>query len=36
MIDGDQLPTLDAPRLRLRWLTDADVDALYAVSPIAR
>lgn len=31
MIDGDLLPTLDAPRLRLRWLTEADVDALYAV-----
>jgi len=31
MIDGDQLPTLDAPRVRLRWLTEADVDALYAV-----
>ena len=31
MIDGDSLPTLDAARVRLRWLTDADVDALYAV-----
>ena len=31
MIDGDRLPTLDAPRVRLRWLTEADVDALYAV-----
>ena len=31
MIDGDSLPTLDAPRVRLRWLTDADVDALYTV-----
>lgn len=31
MIDDDRLPTLDAPRVRLRWLTEADVDALYAV-----
>ena len=31
MIDGDRLPTLDAPRVRLRWLTEADVDALFAV-----
>ena len=31
MIDGDRLPTIDAPRARLRWLTEADVDALYAV-----
>jgi [ribosomal protein S5]-alanine N-acetyltransferase len=31
MIDGEQLPTLDAPRVRLRWLTETDIDALYAV-----
>lgn len=31
MIDGDRLPTIDAPRVRLRWLTEADVDSLYAV-----
>ena len=31
MIDGDSLPTIDAPRVRLRWLTEGDVDALYAV-----
>lgn len=31
MIDGDQLPTLDAPRVRLRWLAAEDVDALFAV-----
>lgn len=31
MIDGDSLPTLDATRVRLRWLTSTDVDALYAV-----
>jgi RimJ/RimL family protein N-acetyltransferase len=31
MIDAGQLPTIDAPRLRLRWLTDQDVDALFAV-----
>ncbi|WP_439621661.1 GNAT family N-acetyltransferase [Gemmata sp.] len=28
---GDRLPTLDAGRVRLRWLTDADVPALFAV-----
>jgi RimJ/RimL family protein N-acetyltransferase len=28
---GDQLPTLDAGRVRLRWLTEADVPALFAV-----
>jgi hypothetical protein len=28
---GDRLPTLDAGRVRLRWLTDADVPALLAV-----
>lgn len=31
MIDGDALPTLDATRVRLRWLTGRDVDALFAV-----
>lgn len=31
MIEGDALPTLDAPRVRLRWLTDRDVDALFAI-----
>jgi RimJ/RimL family protein N-acetyltransferase len=31
MIDGDTLPTLEAPRVRLRWLTDRDVDALFAI-----
>ena len=31
MIDGDALPTLEAPRVRLRWLTAADVDALFAI-----
>ncbi len=31
MIDGDRLPTLDAPRVRLRWLTADDIDALFAV-----
>ena len=31
MIDGDRLPTLDAPRVQLRWLTADDVDALFAV-----
>ena len=29
--DADRLPTLDTPRLRLRWLTPDDVPALYAV-----
>jgi RimJ/RimL family protein N-acetyltransferase len=31
MIDGKQLPTIDAARVRLRWLTDADVDALFGI-----
>jgi len=31
MIDGDSLPTLEAPRVRLRWLTHRDVDALFAI-----
>ncbi len=29
MIDGETLPTLDAPRVRLRWLDAGDVDALF-------
>lgn len=28
---GERLPTLDAGRVRLRWLTDADVAALFAI-----
>ena len=31
MISGDRLPTLTAQRVRLRWLTDADAESLYAV-----
>ncbi|MGH8129508.1 MAG: GNAT family N-acetyltransferase [Steroidobacteraceae bacterium] len=31
MIDGDRLPTLDAPRVQLRWLAEPDVNALFAV-----
>lgn len=31
MIEGDRLPTLAAPRVALRWLTEADVGALYAI-----
>jgi len=31
MISGDRLPTIIAPRVALRWLTDADVEALYAI-----
>lgn len=31
MIDGDSLPTIDAQRVRLRWLTARDVDAVFAV-----
>jgi [ribosomal protein S5]-alanine N-acetyltransferase len=31
MIDADALPTLDTPRMRLRWLTERDVDALFAI-----
>lgn len=29
MFDTDRLPTLEAQRVRLRWLTEADVPALY-------
>jgi [ribosomal protein S5]-alanine N-acetyltransferase len=31
MITGDRLPTLEAPRLRLRWLTMEDAPALFEV-----
>lgn len=31
MIDGDRLPTITTPRLRLRWLTADDVPALFAI-----
>lgn len=31
MTGGEALPTLDAPRVRLRALTDRDVDALFAI-----
>ena len=31
MIDGDRLPTLAAPRVALRWLTEADIGALYGI-----
>jgi RimJ/RimL family protein N-acetyltransferase len=31
VIEGDRLPTLDTPRLRLRWLTPEDGAALYDV-----
>ena len=31
MIEGDTLPTLEAPRLRLRWLTADDIDGLFDV-----
>jgi RimJ/RimL family protein N-acetyltransferase len=31
MIDGEALPTLDAPRVRLRWLAADDVDALFDI-----
>jgi RimJ/RimL family protein N-acetyltransferase len=31
MIEGDALPTLDAPRVRLRWLAAVDVDGLFDV-----
>lgn len=31
MIAGDALPTLEAPRVRLRGLTERDVDALFAI-----
>ncbi|GLC23535.1 GNAT family N-acetyltransferase [Roseisolibacter agri] len=29
--DADRLPTLDTPRLRLRWLTPDDAPALFAI-----
>jgi RimJ/RimL family protein N-acetyltransferase len=31
MIDGDQLPTLAAPHVALRWLTAADAGALHGI-----
>lgn len=31
MIEGQELPVIDAPRVRLRWLTERDVDALFAI-----
>jgi RimJ/RimL family protein N-acetyltransferase len=31
MIEGDKLPTLEASRVRLRWLTADDVDALFDI-----
>jgi [ribosomal protein S5]-alanine N-acetyltransferase len=31
MIDGPRLPTLEAERVRLRWLEPGDVDALFGV-----
>jgi RimJ/RimL family protein N-acetyltransferase len=31
VIDGDGLPTIDAPRLRLRQLVEADVDGLFGI-----
>jgi RimJ/RimL family protein N-acetyltransferase len=31
MIEGDKLPTIEAPRVRLRWLVAGDVDALFDV-----
>jgi ribosomal-protein-alanine N-acetyltransferase len=31
MIEGDKLPTIEAPRVRLRWLEERDLEAMYAV-----
>jgi RimJ/RimL family protein N-acetyltransferase len=31
MIEGEALPAIDAPRVRLRWLTEADVDAIFHI-----
>ena len=31
MITTDRLPTIDTPRMQLRWLEERDVDALFAV-----
>lgn len=31
MIDTETLPTIDARRVRLRWMTEGDVESLYAI-----
>ena len=31
MIEGDKLPTIETPRVRMRWLEESDLDALYAI-----
>ena len=31
MIDGNELPTLAAPHVALRWLTESDASALFAI-----
>jgi [ribosomal protein S5]-alanine N-acetyltransferase len=31
MIDGNELPTIVAPRVALRWLTESDADALFGI-----
>ena len=36
MIEGDKLPTIETPRVRLRWLEESDLDALYAIFSDAR
>lgn len=30
-MNWDSLPTIDTPRMRLRWMTEGDVDALYRI-----
>lgn len=30
-MDWDSLPTIETPRMRLRWMTEGDVDALYRI-----
>lgn len=31
MFDSETLPTINGDRIRLRWLTDSDVDALFSI-----
>jgi ribosomal-protein-alanine N-acetyltransferase len=31
MIAGESLPTLETPRVRLRWLAASDVEALFRI-----
>jgi len=31
VINGDKLPTIDAPRVRLRWLEERDLEAMFEI-----